>query len=411
MSNTNLTIDMVTKEAMRIAHEKCAFLSTITREYDESFAKTGAKNGSTLRVRKPNQFTRRSGSRVMDVQDVTETSTTITLATQDGVDMRFNSSELALELDEFSKRYIEPAVSVLVSGIEADCLETATQAVWNQVGTAGTVVGSSSGDISAIHNARALLNRNLAPMGDRSFQLDSVTMAAIANGQKSIFNPVNGVSKAFTEGFFGRGMGFDWYENERTYVHTVGSGVASLATAADATITDGGGSGDTATITWSGSEVVAAGDTFTLPKVYMCHPETKANTGQLMQFVVTVASTGTTATIAPRVYWSGPKQNVCNATGGASVAADFDSETATAFGTASTAYRQNLAYHKEAFTFVAADLPLMDDAHKCSRLTKDGLSIRVWQASDIRNDELLTRLDILYGFKALRPEWAVRISN
>lgn len=410
MSNTQLTIDMVTKEAMRVAHEKLAFLSTVNREYDDSFAKTGAKNGSTLRVRKPVQYTRRQNSRVMNVQDSEETSTTITLATQDGVDMRFNAAELALDIDDFSKRYIQPAMSVLVSGIESDCLETAAQSVWNLVGTAGTVVGSSSGDISAIHSARALMNRNLAPMEDRAFQLDSVTMAAIANGQKALFAPNGAVSKAFTEGFFGRGMGFDWYENERTYVHTVGSGVASLATAADATITDGGGSGDTCTITWSGSETLAAGDVFTLPKVYMCHPETKANTGQLMQFVVTAASTGTTATISPRIYWSGAKQNVCNATGGASVAADFDSETATAFGTASTAYRQNLAYHKDAFTFVAADLPLMKGG-ECSRLTKDGLSIRIWQDGDIRNDELLTRIDILYGFKALRPEWAVRVSN
>lgn len=410
MSNTQLTIDMVTKEAMRVAHEKLAFLSTVNREYDESFAKTGAKNGSTLRVRKPVQYTRRQNSRVMNVQDSTEESTTITLATQDGVDMRFNGAELALEIDDFSKRYIEPAMSVLVSGIESDCLATAAKGVWNLVGTAGTVVGSSSGDISAIHSARALLNRNLAPMNDRAFQLDSITMAAIANGQKSIFNPTTGVSKAFTEGFFGRGMGFDWYENERTYVHTAGSGIASLVTAADATITDGGGTGDTCTITWNGAEVVAAGDVFTLPKVFMCHPETKANTGQLMQFVVTAASTGTTATISPRVYWSGPKQNVCNSTGGACVTGDFDSETATAFGTASTAYRQNLAYHKDAFTFVAADLPMMKGG-ECSRLTKDGLSVRVWQDGDIRNDELLTRIDILYGFKVLRPEWAVRVSN
>ena len=38
--------------------------------------------------------------------------------------------------------------------------------------------------------------------------------------------------------------------------------------------------------------------------------------------------------------------------------------------------------------------------------TYDGLSLRVWQDSDIRNDELLTRIDILYGYAAIRPEWA-----
>lgn len=412
MSNTNLTIDMITKEAMRIAHEKATFVGTIDRSYDDSFARGGAKIGDVLRIRKPNQFTRRTGSRVMNVQDVEERKTDFTVATQDGVDMRFNSAELALDIDEFSKRYIEPAVSVLVSGIDADCLQTATQDTNNLTGTAGTVVGSSSGDLSAIYKARSLLNMNLAPKDRRVLQLDSITMAAVVNGNKAIFNPSPDVSKAFREGFFARSAMADWYENERTYTHTVGAGAASLVTAADATITDGGGTGDTCTITWNGSETLAKGDVFTLPKVFRCHPETKQlMSGELMQFTVTAASTGTTATISPRIYWSGPFQNVCNSTGGASVAADFDAETATAVGTASTAYRHNLMYHPEAFSFVSADLPLMDDAHKCSRMSKDGFSLRVWQASDIRNDELLTRIDILYGFKTLRPEWACRITN
>lgn len=410
MANTNLTIDMITKESLRIAHEKLAFLGTIDRSYDSSYAKSGAKIGDVLRVRLPNQFTRRTGSRVMDVQDVTSEKVDVTVATQDGVDMRFNSAELALDLDEFSKRYIEPAVSVLVSGIEGDCLATATKGVHNLVGTAGTVVGSSSGDISAIFDARAKLNQFLAPKEGRAIQLDSVTMAAIVNGNKSLFNPTSDNGKAFREGYYGRVAGMDWYENERTYSHTVGADVTA-STAADATITDGGGSGTTCTITWGASNTIAAGDVFTLPKVYAVHPETKANTGKLMQFVATAASTGTTTVISPRIYWSGPKQNVCNATGGASVAADFDSETATFVGTASTAYRRNLAYCKDFATFVTADLPLMDDAHKCSRISKDGLSMRLWQASDIRNDELLTRMDILYGFKVLRPEWGVQITN
>ena len=410
MSNTQLTIDMITKEAMRIAHEKACFISTVNREYDDQYAKGGAKIGSVLRVRNPNQFSRRQGSRIMDVQDVTETKVDVTLATQDGVDMRFNSAELSLDIDEFSKRYIEPAMSVLVSGIDGDCLATATKGVHNLTGTAGTVLGSTTGDMAPVHNARSKLNQFLAPADNRYFQVDSLTMANIVNTNRALFNPSPDQSKGWLQGYYGKAAGFDWVENERTWMHTVGSGVASLATAADATITDGGGTDDYCTITWSGSETVAAGDVFTLPKVFACHPETKA-LGPLLQFVVRTASTGTTATISPRIYWSGPKQNVCNATGGASVAADFDSETATAIGTASTAYRRNLAYHKDFATFVSADLPLMDDAHKCSRMSKDGLSIRVWQASDIRNDELLTRLDILYGFKVLRPSWGVQITN
>ena len=89
----------------------------------------------------------------------------------------------------------------------------------------------------------------------------------------------------------------------------------------------------------------------------------------------------------------------------------FASVVLTFVGNASTSYVQNLMYHKEAFQFITADLPIMDDASKCVRRQQDGLSLRVWQASDIRNDEMLMRIDILYGMAALRPEWACRITS
>jgi hypothetical protein len=116
-----------------------------------------------------------------------------------------------------------------------------------------------------------------------------------------------------------------------------------------------------------------------------------------------------TTTVAPAFYLTGAKKNVVSSTGGTLATTDFDAKTLTFVGAASTTYAQPLMYHKEAFQFVTADLPLMDDAHKCARRVQDGLAMRVWQASDIRNDELLMRIDILYGFAALRPEWACRM--
>ena len=104
MANTLSVIDMVTREALRIAHEKLTFISTIDRSYDSSYAKTGAKIGNELRVRNPNQYTRRKGSRVMDVQDQEESTQTVTVALQDGVDMKFNSAALSLSTDDLTRR-------------------------------------------------------------------------------------------------------------------------------------------------------------------------------------------------------------------------------------------------------------------------------------------------------------------
>jgi hypothetical protein len=404
MANSLVTIDMVTREALRIAHEKCQFIGTTDRQYDDSYAKTGAKIGSALRVRYPNQYTRTQGSRVMDVQEQSERTGTITLATQDHVDMRFNSAELALSIDEISKRYIEPAMSVLVSGIESDYLAYATKATYNVAGTAGT----PPTDLVAVGAARAKLNQYLAPKdGNRYVQMDSVTMGGMVNGLKGLFQDSTQIKEQYREGMIGRTAMADWYENDRMWTLTNGSDVTGTTDAA-ALVTDGGSTLDMhSTILTS---AVNVGQVFTISGVYACHPETKAPYASLQQFTITAIG-ATTVTVSPAFYLTGPRKNVVSSTGATLATTDFNSKTLTFVGGASTSYVQNLMYHKEAFQFVTADLPLMDDAAKCVRRTQDGLSLRVWQASDIRNDELLMRIDILYGFAALRPEWACRITS
>jgi hypothetical protein len=398
MANVLSVIDMVTREALRIAHEKLAFIGTIDRSYDSSYAKTGAKVGDTLRVRNPNQYVRRKGSRVMDVQDQEETTQAVTVATQDGVDMKFNSAELSLSIDELSRRYIEPATSVLVSGIEGDVLSSVTKDVYQYTGTTTEVVGAT--DLDAVSSARAKLNQQLAPKdGNRCIQLDSNTMSAVVNGLSSgssaLFNPQADVSKAFREGYIGRNSMATWYENDRTYAHTNGADMTT-PTVNDAGIADGDSTLTTANGTF------AVGDTFTIAAVYDVHPETKAAYAHLKQFVCTAYTTNT-LTFSPAVQLAGAKQNVNALPVTAAAILPYAGDAIT--------YQSNLMYHKDAFTFVTADLPIMDDAIRCVRRVQDGLAIRCWQGSDIRNDELLLRLDILYGYKTLRPEWACRINN
>lgn len=406
MANSYLTIDMVTREALRVAHESAAFIGTVDRSYDDSFAKTGGKIGSTLRIRKPNQYTVRTSGAAMNVQDQAEANTSVTVATLYGVDMEFYHDELALDIDDFSVRYIEPAVKVLVSNVESNCLQTATKAVYNLTGTAGTRVGSSSGDISALFNARARLNQMLAPKDKRALQTDSVTMGAIVNGNKGIFAPVADVGKAFREGLYARSAMADLYENERTYTHTNSADVTGTTNAA-AGVTDGGTSMNIFTTVAS----PAVGSVFTVAGVYACHPETKVSLGYLQQYVVTVTSAGAAITVSPATILSGAKQNVCKSDGTALATTDFNSQTLTFVGAASTSYQQSLMYHPEAFTFVTADLPLVSDAESCARREQDGISLRVWKGSDIVNNRMLMRIDLLWGFAAIRPEWAVRITN
>jgi hypothetical protein len=393
---------MVTREALRIAHESCQFIGTTDRQYDSSYGATGAKIGSALRVRKPNAYVRTQGSRVMDVQDQDEQTATITLATQDHVDMRFNSAELALSIDEISKRYIEPAVKVLVSGIEADYLAYATKRTYNVAGT----VGSAINDLAAPGAARAKINHGLAPKdGQRYVQMDSVTMGGLVNGLKGLFHDSTQIKEQYREGMVGRTGMADWYENDRCWTLNNSADI-DVTTAANAAVTDGGTNITLASV----SSATNAGMVFTVPGVYACHPETKQSLGYLQQYTIITGGT-TTQTVSPATILTGPRQNVCSSTSTQLAATAYNGTAVVPVfvGAASTNYVQSLMYHKEAFQFVTADLPLMDDAAKCVRRTQDGLSLRVWQASDIRNDELLMRIDILYGFAALRPEWACRM--
>lgn len=404
MSNSFKVVDMVTREALRIAHEKLSFIGTIDRQYDDSFNKTGAKIGQTLRVREPNQYKRRQGSRVMDVQDQAESTQTITVATQDGADMRFNSAELAQSVnsdgafDALSKNYIEPAVASLVSGIEADMLAYATKATYNLSGTAGTAINS----LTAIGAARAKLNQQLAPMDNRFVQMDSVSMGTLVAGVSAYFNDQKSISDQYKEGFVKRTGMATFYENDRVWTMPNSADVAGEINGG--TLTSG-----ITTLTVDGfSAAPVAGMVFTIGSgsgetgVYDVHPETKAAYSHLKQFTVTSATT-TSITFTPAIIYdtTNPKQNCSGA--------PADNADIVFVGAASSNYLQPLMYHKEAFQFITADLPLMDDANKCVRRVQDGLSLRVWQASDIRNDELLMRIDILYGMAALRPAWACRM--
>lgn len=398
MANSWLTIDMITRECLRLAHEKATFLGTINRQYDDSFGQSGAKIGDTLRIRLPAQYTRRSGSRVMNVQDLTERRTTLTVATQDGVDMTFNSREMALDLTEFSKQHLEPAMATLISNIESDVLQGATRLVSKVAGTAGTAITT----LLVPGDARAKLNQHLAPKDrNRAVQMNSPTMSGLVNGMAAYFHDGKQIEEAFREGFISRTAMADYYENERLWSMTNAADISGGMNVY--TIVDGDED-----LTVSSYTTTITGSVFTIPGVYDCHPETKQAYPHLKQMVVRAGSTSSSISTYP-IYLTGARKNVCNADGTDLTVANMTSAALTFVGSASTTYVQHLMYHRDFATFVTADLPLYGNAEKCVRRTYDGISLRVWQDADIRNDELLTRVDILYGYAVLREEWACRM--
>ena len=393
MTQTLLTPTAVTREVLRVLHEKASFIGTVNRTYDDSFAVKGAKIGDSLKIRLPNQYTVRTG-KTLNAQDTDETSVTLTAATQKGVDMNFSTAELAMSIDDFSKRIIEPAMSVLISNIESSMLSEVTKDIYNSVGTPGTTPNS----FLFFGQARAKLNQGLAPKDNNRYtQLDSLAMATMVEAGKGLFQDANAISKQYREGMIGRTAGFDWMENERVYTHTTGSDHTTV------TVNDGAiASGDTTITTAGGSVTVGTVFTFSGDAVKAVHPETKASYGHDQQFVITAVS-GNDWTFSPAIITSGALQNVSKLpTNGAAI---------TLIGSASTAYPQHLAYHQDAFAFVSADLELPQGVHFAAREQMDGLSVRIVRQYDINNDNIPCRLDILHGYKTLRAALACRITG
>lgn len=395
MPNTILTPTAVTREALRILHQKLNFVGNVTRDYDDSYAKSGAKIGDSLKIRLPNQYTVRSGA-TLSAQDTTEQSVTLQVSNQKGVDVNFSSAELTLSLDDFSKRILDPAMSVLAANIEADALnmyKDVYQSIWN---------GGSAATYNKALDARVLLQRALAPPSDRTMLLDPAAMADVVKDTKTLFQDDASIAKQFREGMVGRAAGFDWGENTLLPSHTRGAADGAYVVNTSTGITSG-----TATITVAtGTGAANVGDVFTVAGVFSVHPETKASTGQLQQFVVTAAHPGGAGAISvsPTPITSGALQNITIVGAGAGKAVVWG-------GTASTAVQTGLAFQKGAFAFATADLVLPDGVDFAAREVYDGISLRIVRAYDINNDKFPCRIDVLYGYKTLRAQLAARYHN
>lgn len=367
----------------------------INRQYDDSFAKSGAKIGDSLKIRLPNQYTVRTGA-VLNVQDTTENSTTLQIATQKGVDLNFSSIDLTLSLDDFSKRVLQPAMAVLAANIESDALSMYKD-VYNQ-SNQSTITTALS--FATVLGARKKLNDNLAPGDARKVILATQNNVDLVDALKGLFQDSSEIASQYREGMMGRTAGFDFYENTLLQRHTSGSD-----TGAGTSITVNGANqtGASLTVTNSGTKTLKKGDIFTLAGCNRAHPETKADTGVLQQFVVLADAASTTVTFSPSIVLTGATQNV--------IAAPTDSGALTKVGGASGIMDVSLAFHPDAFTFATADLVMPQGVDFSAREVQDGLSIRIVRQYDINNDKFPCRLDILYGYKTIRAALASRIAS
>lgn len=405
MTQTLLTPTAVTREAGRILHQKLNFVGNINRQYDDKYAVAGAKIGDTLTIRLPNQYTVRTG-KALSPQETVESSTSMTVATQKGVDLNFSSAELTMSLDDFSERILEPAMSVLAANIEADALS-----MYKQVNKEVSDVGGTMAYAHVLQAGKKLTD-SLTPQDGRTLLLTTQNQLDLVSATATLQNDATKVSAQFRKGLIGNNFfGFDnVYQNTMMPLHTTGTDDGTGDYLTDIAGGEADGSAGAINIdTGAGSFIV--GDVIMIESLYAVHPETKVSTGKLAQFVVTATATpgagGGSLSIYPFITTSGARQNCTGLADGKRIW-KLESDESTAIG-ASADYYCGLAFHKDAFAFATADLVMPKGVDFAAREVMDGISIRIVRDYDINNDNLPCRLDVLYGYKAIRPELACRL--
>lgn len=418
MSNTTLTADVVAKTALAILDNELGVLKTVHRAYEDEFSNqvNGYKIGDTISIRRPADFTVRSGA-TLSTQDVIEGKTTLPIDQQIGVDFQFSSSDLTLKITDLSERVMKPAMSSIINYMTNDVLTTMYKRLYHWVGTPGSTINSFAD--FALGPQR--LDTMAVPMDKRFAALSPADHWGMLGSQTALY--IQDAAKgAYRDGSLGTIGGVETRMSQVVPTHTVGPlGGTPLVNGATQNVTY-----DTAKNTWTQSLItdgwtaaaasrVKEGDVFTLyaagtsgAKVKMVNPKTKAVTDVDQQFVVCAdgssdGSGNLTLTISPPIITSGPHQTVN--------VAPADNAGLVMQGTASTDYVQNMMYHKNTMALAVVPLEMPAAAYGGHRESYKGLSVRVIPIYDGTNDISKWRLDLLYGRKVIDPRLGVRVSG
>jgi hypothetical protein len=410
MSNTTLTADIIAKAAVSVLENTCVMGNLVYRGYEEEFSNkvNGYNVGETISIKRPTDFTVRDG-RVSVPQDVTEGKFTLTVDKFKGVDFKFTSEDLTLQIGDLTERVIKPAMVQLGNQIDRD-VHDLYKDVWNWVGTPGQVVNS----FADFAKAPERLDLGAVPMDGRNAVMSPTDEYGMLGSQTALY--MQDVAKAaYRESNLGRIANVDTYSSQNVQTFTRGTADNTTPLVKGTQSTTWAASKDTGTMSldtdgWDTVTTLKQGDVFTIDAVFAVNPVTKATLPHLQQFVVkadvtahATTTSSTTLTISPPIITSGAFQTVS--------AAALNDATITVMGTASTGYSQNLVFRKNAFALVMVPLIKPPGAIDVGRRSYKGFQVRVIPFYDGTNDVSNWRLDVLYGVKTVDARQATRLSG
>jgi hypothetical protein len=407
MPNALLTNSQITNEALLVAKNSIGELKKrMNIGYAEEFGQKGHKIGDTLNVRLPANYTVTDGE-TMSPQDVTQNSVPIVVNGQKNIGMQFGDSERTLKIDRFRDLFIEPAVVTLVNNMMAKVMSDSYKSIYSYSGAPSATNLPNS--FSSFGTAKAKLASLGCPLDNISAAIDPFVEQSMINGLSGLYNPSTALSKQYLDGQVTRAIGADFLMTQVVPKHTIGLlGGTPVINGAPA---DGASSmvvsGASASITGYWKQ----GDVIQFAGCYSVNPQTKQSTGQLADFVVTAdcnssAGGAVTVSFSPAMTFAGAYQNVS--------ALPANGAAITTFGAAATysgiQCAQNLLFHKSAIALCVVPLEKID-GQEMTVATDDetGLSVRLWTDGNILTGKGIKRLDILFGSKVIRPDFAARV--
>ena len=396
-----LTPSIITKESLVILENNLVAANRVNRKFENQFVKIG----NSLTIRKPNRFTIRSGPGIQ-VQDIAEPSVSITINKQKGVDFQFTSQDLTLTVEEFSERYLKPALASLANQVDFDVLQNFS-AISNFVGTPGTTPNDFSTSVQLVGQRQ---DENAAPQDNRTLVMNPAAYWNIANSLKGSF-VMPTAKDALVKGYLASIGNYEVYLDQNiptvsNYIHQSTQALVSNAPASQS-------GSSISTVGFNTNDIFQIGEVVTFGTVFAINPQSRQTTGSLKNFVLTATTqpgTGSTATlsISPAMVTSGPYQNVTNGTASTSAGAV---KILTGTPTVSSTFVQNIAFTRDAFGLVMVPMEVPQGVDFAARETYRNISMRVVRAYDINNDVFPTRVDILYGTTVYYDELGCRLGG
>lgn len=408
MANNFKNTDLVTRIALKEFMNALQMGAKVDRQLDSQFQKVG----NAINVRRPVMFTAEAGAVISANTDIEERAAVLTLDRREKVSFAVTSQDLTLSVEDFTSRFVQPAMAEL-----AQVVETAIGAAYYQIGNFVGTPGTAPANFLAVGEAAKVLKKLGVPQNMRwSAFYDEDASLALANGLQNVF-PSKIATRAIEEASIGKYSSFELFENQSLALHTVGVATGTPlinGSAQNVTYAASGDAWSQSLITdgWTNStaDILLQGDVFTVVGVNSVNRKTRLDTGDLQTFTVLAdassgASTGpATLTISPPMIVSGPYQTVA-------AAPAENAAIVVKTGAGGSSHKQNMAWHKNAITLAMAPLDLPQDGASASRESFDNISIRAVRQYNITSDETTYRFDILFGVKALNPDFAVRTTS